>query len=572
MRSYLRLFLFVATAGLWAAFSAPQTVHAAASTYTSNVSSATVGTSMSNPTVFTYKVGDATGWNDGETLTVALPANFPIWDSLTYTVTVGDGASTSTLTGGGVNYDDNGARLLTITEGTAPLAGTYIAVNITAGLIPTYSDSTSDIAYAGTSDETGTITINTAAAASAPTLTLAGNAVVGASSNSVFAITVPIALTTNDYIQFSVPNNLGFSSAAFVSTNFAGGGTFSSCTGSSQILTCVVSGTINAGSGTITVSGVKSLYAATSQTLVGTVADSSDNVLATASNGTVTNTTVGALTGLSIVPNTFLNEAPVQYAIAFTTTAAIPNLGKIAITFPAGVGVAGFAGNTASSLSGLDGTWTASVSGQTVTLTQSSGGATAAGAKSFVISGGTNPTALGVTGTTSVLTKYAAGSSIQTATTAAGYNVIGVSRYVAPTDTATSAPAPTPAPTASTAPAAPAPAAPTTPAPTSNTPAPAPVATPVESMPTVLPAPAAPVVEETPAAPLFAKTLKAGSGGADVVTLQTLLESKGFLKMPKGVAKGYFGALTKNSLKKYQKALKVKQTGVLDAATRAAIK
>ncbi len=50
----------------------------------------------------------------------------------------------------------------------------------------------------------------------------------------------------------------------------------------------------------------------------------------------------------------------------------------------------------------------------------------------------------------------------------------------------------------------------------------------------------------------FTKNLTVGFSGEDVVALQTFLEQKGFLIMPSGVAKGYFGLLTKNALAKYQ--------------------
>lgn len=50
----------------------------------------------------------------------------------------------------------------------------------------------------------------------------------------------------------------------------------------------------------------------------------------------------------------------------------------------------------------------------------------------------------------------------------------------------------------------------------------------------------------------FAADLKVGSKGADVTALQSFLESKGQLTMPAGVAKGYFGNVTKAALAAYQ--------------------
>ena len=51
---------------------------------------------------------------------------------------------------------------------------------------------------------------------------------------------------------------------------------------------------------------------------------------------------------------------------------------------------------------------------------------------------------------------------------------------------------------------------------------------------------------------IFSRNLTVGSRGVDVVRLQDFLESKGLLVMPQGVAKGYFGSLTRAALAAYQ--------------------
>lgn len=53
---------------------------------------------------------------------------------------------------------------------------------------------------------------------------------------------------------------------------------------------------------------------------------------------------------------------------------------------------------------------------------------------------------------------------------------------------------------------------------------------------------------------MFSADLTIGSTGADVTALQDFLISKGFLTMPAGVAKGYFGALTQSALAAFQAA------------------
>jgi peptidoglycan hydrolase-like protein with peptidoglycan-binding domain len=56
-------------------------------------------------------------------------------------------------------------------------------------------------------------------------------------------------------------------------------------------------------------------------------------------------------------------------------------------------------------------------------------------------------------------------------------------------------------------------------------------------------------------AEIYNNDLTIGSSGAEVETLQTWLESNGYLKMPSGVSKGYFGQITRSALAEYQKSI-----------------
>lgn len=82
------------------------------------------------------------------------------------------------------------------------------------------------------------------------------------------------------------------------------------------------------------------------------------------------------------------------------------------------------------------------------------------------------------------------------------------------------------------------------------------------------------------ASPLFAQEMMSGSmmtstdlqvgaKGESVVSLQTFLEGEGYLKIPEGVAKGYFGMLTKNALASYQRAQGLPAFGFYGPLTRA---
>lgn len=70
----------------------------------------------------------------------------------------------------------------------------------------------------------------------------------------------------------------------------------------------------------------------------------------------------------------------------------------------------------------------------------------------------------------------------------------------------------------------------------------------------------------------FNTSLTIGSRGADVIALQSFLESKGLLTMPAGVAKGYFGTLTRTAVKAYQMAKGITPAaGYFGPITRAAV-
>lgn len=70
---------------------------------------------------------------------------------------------------------------------------------------------------------------------------------------------------------------------------------------------------------------------------------------------------------------------------------------------------------------------------------------------------------------------------------------------------------------------------------------------------------------------LLTKNISLGSSGNDVVVIQTFLEEKGMLQMPKGVAKGYFGQQTKRALISYQASEGISPVGSLGPITRGRI-
>ena len=66
----------------------------------------------------------------------------------------------------------------------------------------------------------------------------------------------------------------------------------------------------------------------------------------------------------------------------------------------------------------------------------------------------------------------------------------------------------------------------------------------------------------------LSRDLSVGLTGDDVVALQTYLESNGYLVMPEGVAKGYFGGRTKAAVMNFQKDEGLPMVGRVGPMTR----
>jgi len=67
----------------------------------------------------------------------------------------------------------------------------------------------------------------------------------------------------------------------------------------------------------------------------------------------------------------------------------------------------------------------------------------------------------------------------------------------------------------------------------------------------------------------FYRPLSVGMSGTDVAALQTALEQKGFLVIPSGISKGYYGALTRSAIFKYQTRSSLPSVGIFGPMTRA---
>ncbi len=69
---------------------------------------------------------------------------------------------------------------------------------------------------------------------------------------------------------------------------------------------------------------------------------------------------------------------------------------------------------------------------------------------------------------------------------------------------------------------------------------------------------------------VFSSNLTVGNSGNAVVALQAWLESQGFLKIPAGIAKGYFGLITRGALAQFQTSVGISPAvGYFGPITRA---
>jgi|GEM_PF-6959171 len=74
---------------------------------------------------------------------------------------------------------------------------------------------------------------------------------------------------------------------------------------------------------------------------------------------------------------------------------------------------------------------------------------------------------------------------------------------------------------------------------------------------------------QAPSQVVYARTLRVGDRGNDVIALQTFLENNGFLRIPANVSKGYYGGLTRSAVSKYQASVGIlPATGTFGTKTR----
>lgn len=160
---------------------------------------------------------------------------------------------------------------------TSPVTAANSGIGLT-GVVSKYAATAQTISSVFVFDTSASATISvdssgvsedTVAADAAATFDLSTNAVVGGVGSSVLALTIPYALESGDTISFTAPDSLDVSDVMFFGTDFTGA--FSGCDPVGQVVTCTTASSVPADTGSITMTGVVSKYAALTPTISGVV-------------------------------------------------------------------------------------------------------------------------------------------------------------------------------------------------------------------------------------------------------------------------------------------------------------
>lgn len=356
------------------------------SIYSVTETTATVGTATNLEFEYTVDTASQT-WANSDTLTLQLPASFPIWSSLTFTAeydsdATNNGVGETPITAGGSDgqYALDGARTITIKWnatgwGAVVDEASTIRILVTGGAIPAYAE-TATFTFAGLTaaadtDPTGTDTITVSAADPDASIVITANDQVGEGGTIVATLDIDYAMADTDEIRFTFPANFDVSAASLSAETVTG--SFGVCTIDSQTVKCPASGGIGAqNSVTMTLSGIKVKYAADASTYTTTIYDISESKnIATASD------TIGATYAATTLTAT--NDASATDTVgevgvitsAITFPVALVATDTIKFTFPQNYDISGL--TTGSQAYGLTGNVTVAKTGQIVTLTLEAG-------------------------------------------------------------------------------------------------------------------------------------------------------------------------------------------------------
>ncbi|MFA5163105.1 MAG: Ig-like domain-containing protein [Patescibacteria group bacterium] len=385
-----KLFFSVLFVALIAGFGLYAPAANAASSYTVTETTATVGTATNLEIEYTVDSGVQT-WADGDTLTITLPNNFPIWSSMTMsaeydTDTTNNGVGETPIAQGAGNgeYSHDGQRVLTIKWnvtgwGAVVDDASTIRILVTADAVPMYEDATSTFTFGGTTAAGGdtnpssTDDVNVSAADPNASIDVSAIDTVGETGNVVATFDIDYPLVNNDQVWITFPANYDVSGATYVSDTFTGD--FDTCAVAGQTVKCDANGGIaSQGSGTITISGIKAKYEAAASTYTTALYD----VSATSNISSASDDAIGATyaatsftgSGINASEVTLVGDTAGQVIFAITFPVALAAGDTIKITFPDNYDVSGLT-QAAGQNYNLDQDVTVAVAGQVVTLTLS---------------------------------------------------------------------------------------------------------------------------------------------------------------------------------------------------------
>jgi hypothetical protein len=241
----------------------------------------------------------------------------------------------------------------------------------------------------------------------------------GRTSQNTISFTTVGAIPADGKIKVTYPSGFNVSGASGGTCATMDGTFVTSVSGQTVTLTRQNDGTSqSSGSETCTINGIQNPAVAGSAGTYTIETTNAADVQIDIDPSVAADSIVAALmTSTNVEPASLVAGTTNTVTVTFTTVNAIPNNGRIRVTFPGGFNVSGASGGTCSS---MDGGFTTSVTGQEVTIARNSAGTSEpAGAQTCTMNGITNPGSAGSTGTYSLQSTNSSGQLIDTATVSA---------------------------------------------------------------------------------------------------------------------------------------------------------
>lgn len=365
----------------------------------------------------------STPWPTGGKLSLTVPNTYGVAGSLTASFTSSDASCDSSGERGTLGATAVG-NVVTITrsgDGTGACVGAY-TLTLSAGLTnPAQSGATGAFSLV----QRNAANQGMASGSNAGTTINPSGHPTTLSSVDLVPVSDIVGATTNYAVSLGIPASPAWPMNGKLLVTFPAGTTLPA-TGSSVPVSAVsgcdgtLTGTVaSATTVLVTRAGGTNCASATLAFILGSITnrpfagapassvmlrDAANVDMLTGTDGSPTALLAAPFTAVSVTPASSITGAATNYAIALTSTLSWPADGRFLFTFPSSPATYTLGTVGVVSVDGCDGLYSATKVGLTVTVARSGGTACAAGLKTITLSGATNPSTAGTTGTFSATT------------------------------------------------------------------------------------------------------------------------------------------------------------------------